>query len=127
MVGGTCGAEAGPVSYFNELYSGDLAVVWFDAHGDLNTPETSPSGHFHGMVLRTLLGEGASAFSAEISRPLVASQVFLVGTRDLDAAERSYISDANIPVFLDLDDDSVRRVNGAITGAGFRRIYIHID
>ena len=54
-VGGTCGVEAAPVAYLNERYDGNLAVVWFDGHGDLNSPATSPSGHFHGMVLRTLL------------------------------------------------------------------------
>src|SRR5690349_8613528 len=43
-VGGTCGVEAAPVAYLNERYDGDLAVVWFDAHGDLNSPATSPSG-----------------------------------------------------------------------------------
>jgi arginase len=47
-VGGTCGVEAAPVAYLNERYAGDLAIVWFDAHGDLNAPDTSPSGHFHG-------------------------------------------------------------------------------
>src|SRR6266849_573342 len=52
MIGGTCGAEAAPISYLNELNGGKVAIVWFDAHGDLNTPQTSPSGDFHGMVLR---------------------------------------------------------------------------
>src|SRR5215472_11826338 len=51
MIGGTCGVEVAPVSYLNMKYQGDLAVIWFDAHGDLNTPDSSPSGHFHGMAL----------------------------------------------------------------------------
>ena len=127
MIGGTCGTEAAPVSYLNNLYAGDLAVVWFDAHADLNTPQTSPSGDFHGMVLRTLLGEGSPAFCSEILRPLVTSQVFLVGTRDLDLAEQEYISKARIPIFSDLRAGAVRRLQDAIENAGFRRIYIHID
>jgi arginase len=47
-----------PISYLNKLYGGDLAVVWFDAHGDLNSPATSVSQNFHGMPLRCLLGDG---------------------------------------------------------------------
>lgn len=54
---GDCGAELAPIAWFNASHA-DLSVVWIDAHADLNTPDTSPSATFHGMVLRTLLGEG---------------------------------------------------------------------
>ncbi|MDZ4179106.1 MAG: arginase family protein, partial [Coriobacteriia bacterium] len=64
-IGGTCGAEAAPVAYLGGRHRG-LGAVWFDAHGDLNTPATSPSGHFHGMVLRTLLGDGPSELTDHI-------------------------------------------------------------
>jgi arginase len=56
MIGGTCGVEVAPVAYLNERYAGDLAVIWIDGQADLNTPETSPSGHFH--------GSGVSCWSA---------------------------------------------------------------
>ena len=55
-VGGGCGIEIPIVSYFSEKYK-NLDVLWFDAHGDLNTPESSPSKYFHGMPLRFLLEE----------------------------------------------------------------------
>ena len=58
LIGGDCGTELAPVSYLNRELEGDLFVIWFDAHGDLNTPESSPSKAFHGMPLRSLLGEG---------------------------------------------------------------------
>jgi arginase len=127
MIGGTCGAEAAPISYLNELYCGDLAVIWFDAHADLNTPESSPSGDFHGMVLRTLLGHGPRAFCDQIVRPLNPAQVFLVGTRDLDEPERQYIAEANIHVVPSLTEASIRDLLATIVQSGFRRIYIHID
>ncbi len=57
-IGGDCGVELAPVSFLNSKYSNDLAVIWFDAHGDLNIPEKSLSHHFHGMPLRALLGDG---------------------------------------------------------------------
>ncbi len=58
VIGGDCGVELAPVSFMNHLHRGNLALVWLDAHADLNTPGSSPSKHFHGMPLRTLCGEG---------------------------------------------------------------------
>ena len=64
-IGGTCGVELAPVSYLNAHYRGDLAVVWLDAHADLNTPESSPSGHFHGML--NLMLESLATFDEVIT------------------------------------------------------------
>ena len=58
---------------------------WIDAHADLNTPDTSPSATFHGMVLRTLLGEGPELLNL-IETPPTPGQVTLVGVRALDQA-----------------------------------------
>jgi arginase len=126
-VGGTCGVEAAPVAYLNERCGGDLAVAWFDAHGDLNSPSTSPSGHFHGMVLRTLLGDGPADYVAHLRRPLQPRQIFLAGTRDLDPDEAAYVRDAGISVtppeaFLD-----PCAVAHAVRAHGFRNVYLHLD
>ena len=121
-VGGSCGTEAAPVSYLNNLYDGEIAVVWFDAHGDLNTPKSSPSGHFHGMILRTLLGEGPQEFIKNIKKPLLSKQVFMAGVRELDKEEQDYIKKSDI---------TLGQVNNnlidLILNAGFSKVYIHID
>lgn len=57
-IGGDCAIELMPVSYLNKINQEDICIIWIDAHADLNTPESSPSKTFHGMPLRTLLGEG---------------------------------------------------------------------
>ena len=57
-LGGGCDAGIIPVAWLNAYYAGELTVIWFDAHGDLNTPVSSPSGYFYGMPVRHLLGEG---------------------------------------------------------------------
>jgi arginase len=119
--------EAAPVAYLNERYAGDLAVVWLDAHGDLNTPGTSPSGNFHGMVLRTLLGDGPAAFVGEFKRRLHPRQVFLASTRDLDPAERDFIVDAGISVTLPGRLSDPAGLVGQIAAAGFRHVYVHLD
>ena len=89
-LGGDCSVELAPVSYLKSRYP-DLGVVWFDAHADLQVPETSPSGDLHGMSLRLLLGEGDSALKA-LKQTLPSSirpeQVVLVGVRALDPKKR---------------------------------------
>ena len=126
-VGGTCGVEAAPVAYLNERYAGDLAVVWFDAHGDLNTPSSSPSGHFHGMVLRTLLGDGPPEYVAELRRTLQPQQIFLAGTRDLDPGESAFVRDAGISVTPPAAFTDPLAVAAAVRARGFRNVYLHLD
>jgi arginase len=125
--GGTCGVELGPVGYLNDRYRGDLAVVWLDAHGDLNTPQTSPSGRFHGMILRTLLGAGPAPLVSLLPRPLAPTQIILAGTRDLDRDEAAFISDAAVSILTPADLLVPDRIAGRVRAAGFTRLYIHLD
>lgn len=117
--GGDCGVELAPIEAALDRYGDGLVVVWFDAHGDLNTPESSPSGAFHGMVLRALLGEGPADLKPR--RVLRPDQVVLAGVRALDPAEQEYITDNSIIVA------PVADVAPAVAAAGARAVYIHID
>ncbi|MFI6802906.1 arginase family protein [Streptosporangium canum] len=110
-VGGDCGVELEPVAAALRRYGDRLNVVWFDAHGDMNTPATSPSGAFHGMILRTLQGEGPRDLVP--SPALRPNQVALAGTRSLDPAEADYIREAGIGGLSGIGDDAV--------------LYIHVD
>lgn len=82
-------------------------VLWIDAHGDLNTPETTPSGNVHGMPLAVALGEAPSLFPGlgweRLS--LAPNQVALVGVRSLDPPERALIRRLGIQVFTISDVD----------------------
>lgn len=127
MIGGTCGVELPPVAYLNARYRGDLAVVWFDAHGDLNTPATSPSARFHGMVLRTLLGDGPLPLVTLLPRRLGPEQVVLAGLRDLDREEAMFISDAAISRLAPSDLLVPDRVTGRVRATNFTKVYIHLD
>jgi arginase len=76
-------------------------VIWVDAHGDFNTPETSPSGNIHGMPLAALCGYGDErlihlAWPGAKLRP---EDVVLIGVRDLDAQERRLMREAGVTVF----------------------------
>jgi arginase len=115
-LGADCGGELVVVAKLNQHYKGGLRVVWFDAHADLNTPATSPSANFHGMVLRTLAGEGPPALAEFVPVPISTSMIAFSGLRDADPAEREYISFHGIPVL-----DRFGTVNPADP------LYVHVD
>ncbi|MFC4103662.1 arginase [Paenibacillus xanthanilyticus] len=91
-----------------------LGVLWIDAHGDLNTPQTSPSGNIHGMSLAALLGLGDPRFTG-IGGPgakLNPGHIALVGARELDVGEKELIRELGIACFTmhDIDRYGMARV-----------------
>jgi arginase len=84
---------------------GPEGVLWIDAHGDLNRPETSPSGNVHGMVLAALLGLAGPGFESEAWPLPAAERVALVGVRSLDDGERELLREVDIKVFTISDVD----------------------
>jgi arginase len=124
-IGGDCGVSLGPIGVANEKADGDLAVVWFDAHPDLNTPATSPSGIFNGMVLRAITGDGVDGLlplSAVAPRSIV-----LAGTRDFDPAESEFVEQNSIAVISTEQLDSGTDLLAAIATTGASSVYLHID
>ncbi|MFB6184414.1 MAG: arginase [Haloarculaceae archaeon] len=90
-----------------------LGVVWFDAHGDFNTPETTPSGNVHGMSVAALLGQGQFAGQEWAVAPgLDAENVALVGLRNLDPEERAAIRDSDVAAYTmtDVDEHGIAAV-----------------
>lgn len=95
-------------------HSEPRGVLWIDAHGDFNTPETSPSGNLHGMPLAALMGLGAPEL-VDLGRPgpkLNASQVILIGIRDLDPQERDLIKQSGVVVYTmrEIDERGIATV-----------------
>jgi arginase len=114
---------------------GPGGVLWFDAHGDLNTPETSPSGNVHGMPLGAALGLAADTFASE-AWPLPAldpQHVALVGIRSLDEGERELVKELGIAVHTmsDLDrkgiEPVVREALERMVGAPFVHVSLDMD
>ena len=85
VLGGCCCAHVGAVEGLAARH-GRIALVWLDAHGDLNTPETSPSGDLWGMPLRMLIDSGA----------VDPVDVVLLGARNLDPPEREYVASVGL-------------------------------
>jgi arginase len=83
----------------------DVGVVWFDAHGDFNTPSTSPSGNVHGMSLAALLGVGEFGDTGWAAAGVDPENVALVGIRDLDPEERVAVRESPVTVYTMSDVD----------------------
>lgn len=126
-VGGGCGIEIPIVSYLSSRYK-DMDIIWFDAHGDLNTPESSPSKYFHGMPLRFLVEDiPGNDISSNYNR-IACKDVILVGSRDLDKAEEEFIHENHLklmkPGYSDADPvDEFKKLQFSSN----RNAYLHID
>jgi arginase len=107
------GSVAGSASYFSA--QGDhLGLIWFDAHGDANTPATTPSGNIHGMSLAIALGLGDPEL-VQLGGPhpkVQARNTVLIGVRDLDPGERETLKQSGVTVYTmrDLDERGMRDV-----------------
>lgn len=127
-IGGNCSVAIAPIDYLNNSFNGDLAVVWFDSHGDINTPESSLSKFFTGMPLRHLLGEGDPEIGRLLLSKLKPEQLILAGTRNLDLAESEYIKMTGIktipPEYLESSPETVAHY---ISAKGYSHVYVHVD
>ena len=124
-IGGDCGVALAAVDHALTRTAGDVAVVWFDAHPDLNTVESSPSAAFSGMVLRTLLGDGVAPLVP--TTPLSAERLVLAGVRSIDDDENDFVAASAIRrVGVDSLSDPADLLD-AIAAGGATSVYIHID
>lgn len=108
-------------------------VLWIDAHGDYNTPDTSPSGNLHGMPLATLMGLGAPEW-VNVGRPgpkLDPSQVILIGIRDLDQQERKALKESGVGIYTmrEIDERGLATVAGEALErlSHLSRIHVSLD
>jgi arginase len=127
-LGGDCSADIVPVSYLYGRYGGDMSLIWLDAHADVNTPASSPSGTLHGMPVRMLLGEGDDAIRAATAATLRPEDVLYVGVRELDAPEAAYLRQCGIRcASIDEVTRDPAQALVALLDDTRRRVYVHVD
>lgn len=107
------------VSTWHRDHHKNLALIWFDAHADMNTPETSPSGNIHGMPLSVLLGHGFKEFTS-IGFPgakLNPARTALVGVRSIDDEEKSMCHKMGVRIYTmrEIDERGMKEVMSEIT------------
>jgi arginase len=135
VLGGDHSVAIGTVGGMAASRGGAGAAIWLDAHGDLNTPATTPSGNVHGMSLAALLGRASSEFESK-AWPLPAldpAKTSLVGVRSLDDGERAAVGELGLAVHTmsELDrrgvEDVVREALERARGAAFVHISLDMD
>jgi arginase len=137
VLGGDHSVAAGTVAGVAEFYRRQkqhIGLIWIDAHSDINTPESSPSGNVHGMPLAAIMGLGPPELSniLNFSPKVSPENCVLVGVRDIDAVEKENIRKAGIEVFTmrDIDERGMRTVMEEalrMAGRGTAGYHISLD
>lgn len=120
VIGGDCSVGVPAIAHAATKHE-RLAVLWCDAHPDLHTPDSSPSGAFSGMALRAILGDGAEGLRLR-SGAIPAERVILFGARDADPAESEFLRSSKLSDVSDTDG-----LVEAVSRAGVDAVYIHVD
>lgn len=104
------------------------AVLWLDAHGDFNTPETSPSGYFDGMTLAVATGRCFRGAAARFDgfEPLADERLALLGVRELDPGEERTVAASGVPRIGAGERERLDALLGGWAAAGLR-LYLHLD
>jgi len=119
VASGDCLTALGTVAGL-QAAGADPAVVWFDAHGDVQTPETTSSGYLAGMALRLLTGYRPELIAGRLGlRPVPEDRIVLVGARDLDPPEVTYLDQAPIRRRQVTDLSAAELPEGPL--------YVHVD
>ena len=136
-LGGDHSMAAGTVSGVAEYYrrqNQHIGLIWIDAHTDINTPDSSPSGNVHGMPLAALMGlwPGELANIYDFSPKVKPENCVLVGVRDIDAVEKENVRRAGIGVFTmrDIDERGMRTIMEEalrLAGRGTAGYHISLD
>jgi arginase len=134
VLGGDHSVALGTIGGLASVH-GPGGVLWFDAHGDLNTPSTTPSGNVHGMPLAALLGRAGVGFESNSwSLPaLEPERVAVIGARSIDPGERNAIKELGVAVYTISDIDRrgvepvLKEALERVSGAPFVHISVDLD
>ena len=128
VLGGDCVTALGVLAGLNE--SDRTGIVWFDAHGDFNTPDTTPSGYIGGMPLACAVGRGLVNLRSDVglTKPIPESQVVLCGVRDLDELEHQALDASDVlvltPAMMQNDQTVWEQIQLRLEQ---KSAYLHID
>lgn len=129
-IGGDCSVDLAPMSYLRQRYGPRMLVAYIDAHADLNAEWETPSGHFHGMSLRAMLGTAPKDLAPAVA--LEASRLVLLGARDLDPAEQKFIEENEVQMLRsselkDLGSETAAQVLERVACSEASLLHIHLD
>ena len=124
-LGGDCAADLAVAASGLRRRDGDLALLWIDAHADFNSPATSPSGAFHGMVARCLTGVGPEEMLPEV--PAAPGALVLTGTRSVDPDEQTELDAARVKQLGMRALGEPEAAAEALLQTGCSAVHVHLD
>lgn len=126
-LGGECSVSVAPFSVLTERYGDDLAVVWIDAHPDVDTADTGYDG-YHAMAVSMLTGHGDPAFGGLLPATLPADRVALTGLCDWEEDAYAHVAEWGLPSFSpqQLRDSSAPLLDW-LAGTGATKVAVHLD
>jgi arginase len=137
VLGGDHSVAVGTVSGVSHVFrtrSAEIGLIWIDAHADMNTPESSPSGNVHGMPLACCVGHGPPELTGlfDYAPKVRGRNVVLIGIRDVDVAEREIVRQSGVTAFTmrDIDERGLRNVMEqaiAIANDGTAGFHLSLD
>jgi arginase len=131
VLGGDHSIALGTIGGMAAAAGGPGAVLWIDAHGDLNTPATTPSGNVHGMPLAAALGRGGPGFerAAWPLPALEAASTTLIGVRSLDAGERALLGELDVAIHTmsELDRRGIEPVVADALARASGAAFVHVS
>ena len=137
VLGGDHSIAAGTVAGVSHVYrerGEKIGLIWIDAHADMNTPESSPSGNVHGMPLACCIGRGPRELTDifDFSPKVEGANAALIGIRDVDERERALVRESGVTVFTmrDIDERGLRSIMEqalAIATVGTAGFHLSLD
>ncbi|MBR4999871.1 MAG: arginase, partial [Rikenellaceae bacterium] len=134
VLGGDHSLAIGSIAGTIRKFGDNLGLIWIDAHADINTDETSPTGNIHGMPIASLLGLGSKALTdIAKNQRISADKVMIIAARDIDSGEEMIISENNVSLLKmsQISQEGIesicKQVNEIISGWGVDNIHLSID
>ena len=135
IIGGDHALGMGSLAGCGKYFGQDLAVIWVDAHGDINTPETSPSGNVHGMPLAASMGVGYDALTNIYYNGCKVNpkNVYIIGARDLDKGEVELIENKHLNVWTMNDikekglEECLNELISKLNSSNIKNVHLSFD
>jgi arginase len=125
IIGGDHSTAIGSISADLDYYKGDVSVIWIDAHTDIHSDTTTPSGNIHGMPLSILIGRCNDKFNIGKYR-LNPKNIYYIGLRNYEIEEITYVKDNEITHYMDYETNE-DIVNEIISKINTRYVHISFD
>ncbi len=133
LLGGDHSIAIGSIAGLSKSFDDLVGVIYFDAHGDFNTPETTPSGNVHGMPLALISGQyKAKALPLDMKKPVDPRNIVIIGARDIDPKEKILLKKAGVHV-VGMNEIKTNGINKIIAEAiqiaaeNGRKVHLSVD